>query len=468
MARRAVEVDGRTYIVSPLETPGAGSRHCALLTVELSDETTGRAPRAPVSAMLTDPVPASAAVRFIEPGTAVVSGRAEIAFTPQLATTGRLGLSFSAPGFTRRDLSVTFACRRRVLALAASGTLLTLDSNANLAQGQRLLISTLDGVRVEFNTIAALGPGANEVTLAAALNSPYPIGGVVQPLPAAATLDLHRCATVVAGRIQRRIGPVVQPLANAIVRVRSIWRQMPPAGAVVAPEPPVPGGLIPPPPWDPPLAAIWPPAYANLAASSAVEFEDRPVDGTMSAKTLLDDAVAGASELRFSDALNLALGDVVAVDADDDGRREILEVVGITLATTSSNWATIRLNQPLALDHRRGGVIRRLGPTAPALVRALNYAAARGDEALFLDTRTVTGTHQIRVVDPGPPVVRTYHRLSVLATTSDAAGFYRLPPLARAGKIELFARDQGSAAQQATEFVPDYGLVENPLDIIVN
>jgi hypothetical protein len=466
MHRRPIEVDGQTYFVAPLESPAAGNRHCALLSVGLTDETTGRAPRAPVAVALTYPVTTGAVARLIDPGTVVVSGKPEAVLAPRLATTGRLDLRLTAPGFIPRALSVRFACRVRALAAPGGGTLLTLDSTAGLAVEQRLLISTPDGVRAEFRTIGALGPGLNQVTLAAPLSSPYPPGSPVQPLPAVITVDLHRTATVVGGRIMKRIGMVVAPLANANVRISKIWREIPGAGVAVGPEPPLPAGPVPMPPWDPPLATIWPPCYADLAVGAAVEFEDRPIDGVMSAKTLLDTVAAGATEMRLSDAVSLTVGDVIAIDADDDGRREMIEVTRVSLAATPSDWASVTLSQPLALTHRRGCLIRRLAPVAPALVRALNYPAAQGDQALLFDARAVTGRHQIRVVGSGP--LRSYHRLTVLATTSDATGFYRLPPLARAGKVEVSAKDSGSAAQHAVELVPDYGLAENPLDITVS
>jgi hypothetical protein len=468
MARRAVLVDDTWITISPLEAPFAGDRECALLRVGLLDETTGRAPATRVTAHLTRPSATVASARVVHEGLVGVAGRPAPAFAPLLATTGRMDLDIQATRFTRRQLSVSFACGLRTLTAAASTDVLTLDSSANLLAGQRLLISTADGARVEYGTIRTLGPGANEVTLERAVNSPYPAGGLVQPLPADQSVDLHREPIIITGRILKKSGAKNLPLTGADVRVSKIWRQVPPAGTIVDPEPPVAGGVPPPPPWDPPLATLWPPSYADIPAGGALEVEDRPIDGTMSAKTLLDDVATGSAELRLSDAVGLNVNDVIAVDADDDGRREIVEVENISLSGTGNDWSRISISHPLALNHGRGRVIRRLQPAAPTMVRILNYAVVRRDEGVLFDTTAIAGPHQVQLVDLGPPVIRSFHRITVLTAVSDAQGFYRLPPLTRAGKIEISAKDSGSAASNAVEFVPDYDLPENHVDIVVS
>jgi hypothetical protein len=467
MARRTVQVDDTAITISPLEAPLAGERQSALLRVALRDETTGRPPLSRISARLTHPLSAASA-RVIHEGLVGVAGRPSPAFSPLLATAGRIDLDIQAARFTGRQLSVSFACALRTLSTTANADVLTLDSTANLLAGQRVLISTADGARVEYGTIAALGPGANEVTLERAVTSPYPAGSRLQPLPADQSVELHREPTIIAGRILKKSGVKNLPLAGADVRISKIWRQVPPAGIIVDPEPPIAGGIPPPPPWDPPIASLWPPSYADIPTSGSLEIEDRPIDGAMSPKTLMDAAAAGSMELRLSDGLGLTVNDVIAVDADDDGRREIVEVTGVSLAGSTSDWVLAAINHPLALNHGRGRVVRRLQPVAPSVVRALNYAVAASDEGVLFDITGVAGSHQVRLVDPGPPLAHSFHRISILTAVSDAQGFYRLPPLTRAGKVEISAKDSGSAATNAVEFVPDYDVEENHVDIVVS
>jgi hypothetical protein len=468
MGRRTVQVDDTALTISPLEAPLAGERQSALMRVALRDETTGRAPLSRVSARLTHPSSAVASVRVVHEGLIGVAGRPLPAFSPLLATVGRIDVDIRAARFTHRQLSVSFACSLRTLSVAASTDVLTLDSSADLLVGQRVLISTADGARVEYGTIGVLGPGANQVTLERLVNSPYPAGSRLQPLPADQSIELHREPIIIAGRILKKTGAKNLPLAGADVRVSKIWRQVPPAGVIVDPEPPVAGGVPPPPPWDPPLSCLWPPSYADIPASGSLEIEDRPIDGAMSPKTLMDDVAAGSAELRLSDGLGLNIGDVIAVDADDDGRREIVEVTGISLPGSASDWALLAISHPLALGHGRDRVIRRLQTVPPTVVRALNYAVTAGDEGALFDTTGIAGSHQVRLVDAGPPAVRSFHRITVLTAVSDAEGFYRLPPLTRSGKIEISAKDSASTASNAVEFVPDYDLPENHVDIVVS
>jgi len=476
MTRYAVAANDTVYTVSPLESPVAGNRHCALLTATLIDETTGRAPLAPLTVILTQPSGAGAVARIIEPARLVVTGKPQIVFVPTLATTAELALTIQGPGFIDRDITVTFACKLRALALDGSGNVLTLDSNAALAAVQRLLISTPDGARVELATLQTTGPGLNQVTLTQSLNSPYPAGSPVQPLPPDLTLELHRAPTLISGRVLKRTGSTVAPLAAAAVRVSKLWRKVPPAGVTVGPEIPVPGGPTPTTPWAPPIAAIQPPCYAELTTAASVHFEDRPLDATMTSKTLLDPVRAGATTVRLSDVTSMNPSDVLAIDADDQGRTEILEVVNITLSCTPSDWATVTLSHPLALAHAPGRVVRRLGAPLAGPSVALNYPALSGDTAVLFDTTGITGTHQVCIIDPGAPPVRCYHRLDILATTSDANGFYRLPPLSRAGKVEIAADETNPTppppppplASGAIEIVPDYTLNANSLDVLVS
>ena len=95
----------------------------------------------------------------------------------------------------------------------------------------------------------------------------------------------------------------------------------------------------------------------------------------------------------------------------------------------------------------------------------LNYDAAAGDGALLFDTTAMIGSHQVRLVDGAR---HAFHRVSIFSATSDAQGYYRLPPITRAGKIELAAKDSGSAAHVTAEIVPDYGLDPSRQDLTVS
>jgi hypothetical protein len=190
----------------------------------------------------------------------------------------------------------------------------------------------------------------------------------------------------------------------------------------------------------------------------------------MTAKALLDDVSPGTAELRLSNGVGVGTGlaNVLAIDADDASRRELIVVTSIGTPGSASDWVRVRISPPLSLVHRRGAIVRRMQNVPASLSPAkLNYAATRGDNTVLFDMTGVTGAHQIRLVDAGPPIANTFHMLTVFAARTDSQGFYRLPPLARAGKIEVFAQDAGATVTGTVEFVPDYEQPENELDVIV-
>lgn len=462
MARRFIDIDGTPVAISSLEPPSAGERHAAILTIAVTDETTGRAPKALVWTRLTAPL-GSASARAVDVGLVGVEGKPTEIFSPTLAPSQTISLDIGAPRFITRHLDITVPSALRTLT-APSSTILSLSSAAGLTAGMRLLIGTPDSTGVEFVTISATGPGPSQVTLAATPTITFPTGSPVQPLPPDQKLALHPQPTILEGCVLKRAGSTITALPNAPVRLSKLWIEAPPAGSAAQPEPPTPG-IFPAPPWEPPIGALWPPMYADFPKGCAIEFEDRPVDGAMPPKTILDDLPPGTVLLRFSDANSLNLGDVVAIDADDSGRREIVEVTKITLTGAAADWAWITINNPVQLLHRRNAIVRRLQSVAPSLTRALNYDAATGDSVLLFDTTTVAGSHQIRLVD-GPR--HSYHRVSIYSTTSDGDGYYRLPPITRAGKIELAAKDSGSAAHIEVEIAPDYTLDPFQQDLTVS
>lgn len=464
MSRRSVEVDGVATLISPLKPPMAIDRSCALMRIAVREETTNQSPLATLSARLIQPAGVGAAVRVVDSGLVGVSGRPGRAFSPTLASTGRIEVEIAAARFITRRVAVDFACGLRKLASAASTAVLTLDSAAGLTAGQRLLIGTPTGAALDFATITATGPGANDVTIAQVPSFPFPVGSTVQPLPADQLLDLRRAVVSIRGRILKKTGTTIAPLANANVSITKIWRQLPKAGTTTPPEPPVPA-TSPAPPWPAPIASIWPPIYADVPGGTTLDVEDRAVDGGMPAKTLLDDVPGGATELRLSDRQLLAVSDVLAFDADDPARREIVVVLKVAGAGAADDWARVTINHPLALLHRRGAVVRRLQNPVVSLSKPLNYDAARGDEVVLFDASAYSGVHQV-CLSPGTPV-SSFHRLTQFAVRSDADGFYRLPPLTRAGKIEVYAKDSGSSADRAVEHIPDYQSAENQLDITV-
>jgi len=60
-----------------------------------------------------------------------------------------------------------------------------------------------------------------------------------------------------------------------------------------------------------------------------------------------------------------------------------------------------------------------------------------------------------------------YHLVAQFSTTTDADGFYRLPPLNRVGQLELTA-DDGVAPAVRQTVIPNYELIQNTVDFSLN
>ena len=459
MTRRSLEVGGSVLTVSPLEPPTADCRRVALMTINVTDETTSRAPLAALSARLEAPL-AGALVRVVENGLVGVSGKPAAAFPTSFPVTDRIAVRLSAPRFLTRVVDVRFAVRKRALTAAPSGTTLTLSNLAGLKAGTRLLIGAPGGDPTEICTVQSVGP-AGKVTTAAPLSTSYPIGSTVQPLPADQAIGLRPEPVMVAGRVGKRVAGSLTPLPGATVSLAKLWRQSPAVGANDAPEPPVPG-TTPPPPFPAPIAAIRPPLYVDMAGGAAVHIEDRPTDAGFADRWLAEDLAAGSASLLLNEVGSVLKDQLLAIDDDDSDRREILKVSADP--SPAAGLARIKLDHPTQGAHRAGRIVRRLGAPGGGAGIPLNYDGAAGDPVLLLDTTGVAGTHQIRIDDPP---VESYHWMTVYSAVTDADGFFRLPALTRAGRISLNAKDGGSSASADVEIVPDYRLPVNQLDFIV-
>jgi len=465
MSRRTVDLDGVAITVSPLEAPRTGLRQVAIMAIEVIDGTTGRRPLAPISAAIIEPA-TGCRLHGPDNGLVGITGRPAKVFATAFPNPARIAVRIAAPGFVTRIVTVDFAVQARTLTAAPAGTVLTLSSAAGLGAGSRLLVAMPDSAIMEIGTVATPGPGIGQVTLLQPLSASYPAGAPVQPLPHDQRIELTPMAVMLAGRVTRLVAGAPVPIVGGAVTLAKLWRQAPPAGVSVPPEPPVPG--VPPPPTFPaPILAIHPPLYADVPAGALMEIEDRPLDGAFVAKRLHTDTAADSERLAMSDWQTIAVGDVLAIDDDDDDRRELFEVTSLPPpGSSTASPGLIGLDRPTAMAHRAGCPVRRLGAPSGAASVALNYPGAAGDTTLLLDTTGLAGGHQIRIVDPGPPA-HSYHRMALYDAVTDADGYFRLPPLTRTGRIELHAQNGTATLTADHELVPDYRLPINQHDMIV-
>ena len=79
----------------------------------------------------------------------------------------------------------------------------------------------------------------------------------------------------------------------------------------------------------------------------------------------------------------------------------------------------------------------------------------------------LVGADEIEIT--GGPRPDEYHRVKTFSVTSDAEGYYRLPPLTRVAQLEIHAEKMIGAQtfHATTVFRPDYQQRDNRLDFIL-
>lgn len=264
---------------------------------------------------------------------------------------------------------------------------------------------------------------------------------------------LHRVAIGLRGRTLQRGGlqPVV--VAGAQISLLGCWPVMPPADVA-------------------PMAVIQPPdivnaapgVYVPRAIGTTVRRRDVPALAGED-KTLLLPAPRGGLRLRLSARSALPAGAVLIVDADDPGRHECIPVAQADLSSSDDQPAWITLAHPLAFAHPEGARCQVGDPQPPAAANALTRDAIPGDEALFLDGLAGLADGSVLEIDDGVNAPE-YHDTRLYAAVSDAAGYFRLPPLSRVAMVLLHAQRGGLVSPDDMPLAPDYRVAENRITVM--
>jgi hypothetical protein len=372
-------------------------------------------------------------------------------------------LTVQAHGYVSRRAAVVISTDQRVIAAPAPApkdTVMTLNDTVRLAIGEILLVGP-PGPTLTAVQIRAIGPGPNQVTCAPELPHGYVLGDPVVPVVPSdfaptdvGDLALHRQPTVIYGRAVQANAVASTPLAGATIAVTGIWRTPPPANMAVLAD-------------SPNIVSLQPPLYADRTAGigrlrgmSLPAVLDIPAEE----KRLLADAAAGANTVRVSNRIGLNPTDIVLIDANDSERTEFIAISAVAGSSSAAQPATITLDHPLAHVHRRNALVQRVNPQPPGLERQFAQDALDGDTTVFLDSLSGLAAGD-KVQIAGGPHPTEYHRLQLFSTTSDAEGYYRLPPVSRVAQLEIRA-EHGVLTPVQTEFRPDYTLRENRLDVL--
>jgi len=459
MARRIV-VDSFAYDFVPDDPPALADRTWSLVQGRVIDEITGE----PLTAMTVSVAEPELGVKTGAGGTYTVFARPWHRFSPLDAPSYTISISIEADGYLPATRLVTITTGQRTIAAPAPvvpTNVITLSSTAGLVSGQLLLLGPA-GSGQERRTIASIGPAANQVTLAAPVALPHPVGVPVVadafvPIVLADTA-MHRVGVSIRGRAVRRnaTGIGTQPIPGATISVQGLWRS---AQAVAQHLPPVPGDGV----------SLSPGLYAVRSVGSTLAVQGLPVVPGDD-KLMLDPASAGETRVRVSNRLNLVFPpappphSVLCIDPDN---AELTEYVGITAADglgAVTEPGNVTLEHQLCADHRRGVRVQRVAPLAASLPKTLTDAGAPGDCCVFVSNLAGLAA-AATVVVTGGPAPREYHNIHTFNAVSDADGYFRLPPISRVAQVRIDA-NAPPLAPMTFDYQPDYARRENWIDVV--
>jgi hypothetical protein len=265
-------------------------------------------------------------------------------------------------------------------------------------------------------------------------------------------LALHREPVIIAGRTIRFVSNVATPLGGTTLNVTGIWRMAPPANVIVAPDPPN-------------LVSLQPPLYADRAAlTQFLWHRDLPL-AAGPGKTLVDDLWPGTNPIRLSDRQALSAGDILLINTNQPDLAEFIAVQTVPVTSAADQPTFITLDYPVLHAHRRGAEVKPVVPQPLGAQRQFTVDALVGDTCVFLDALTgLAAGQEVRIT--GPPGPDEYHKLRNFSVTSDADGYYRLPPLSRVAQLEIHAEKTVGVQtfRRTITFQPDYRQRENRLD----
>lgn len=264
-------------------------------------------------------------------------------------------------------------------------------------------------------------------------------------------LAMHRTAIEIRGRVGRMGGLSPTPLAGAAVRLAGVWSVFPPYNVV-------PDTVIEP----PNLVSLHPGLYADrLAATDGLRSRGM-VLAAGEEKTLVRPAVPGDRDVRISDCVNLNPGDLLAFETTVADRVEYVSVFAVHPGAATDEPATVSLTHPLAVPHEEGKVCVRATPQPAGTNNPLIRDGVPAEQVAFLTA--LSGLLDGATVEIRGGAAPEYQTVRLYQTTSDADGFYRLPPISRVASVKLHA-DFGALLSPEPVASPDYRRFQNLVDV---
>jgi hypothetical protein len=462
MSRRSVVVGSRPFVVSLDDPPAVAEQWWALAIGRLVDEGTGE----PAAALTTGSVPrAGVSVKSSGDGTFALVARPWLACPPLLAPSYSFTATLETEGYLPVELAVDVPSRQRQIANPApppGSAGMTLSSIADLTPGQRLAIGP--SAMEERGVIRHLGPGALEVTLDGGLYQGRNLG---DPVVADAwfpidlgVVGLRRPPVVLRGRTVRRDPATnsVAPVANATVALIDFWTalgdlraQLP--GAMNDPNPATRAFMV---SLTPGLVAprdVGPGVIARQVLTPAIN-DDR---------FLATAVAAGTSTFPISNRQGILAGSLLRLDVDQPVGSETVEVASVTGFGPPDQAGDVSITLPLRASHRAGARVVPLTAAPPQPAVALRRSAQPGDRTLFVASLSSLPDGADGLLTGGAAAGERQH-IYRIETTSDAGGYFALPPVHRVAALRLRATALG-LSPVTFDVHPEYAGPEQVLDV---
>jgi hypothetical protein len=450
MATTTILVDERIYRYSPDDDEPWPLATWAIVTARAIDEITGAPPDAAVSVRVAEPVLVPQAGPDGLIGVLVSPfARYPVAFAPGFS----INLTLEAARYLPRTFTVPIA-RSLVAPALAGDAVIALDARVGMLPGQRWTLGDPTTLQ-ETVTIAALGPGPDQLTLAAPLGVGFAASTPLLPdrlTPVVlGNVELHRAPVSVRGRVMvwDPVAVAFQPSAGASVEVPWTWRKQSEVTQETSKQATR-------------LVSLAPGLYRDRLAATAtlqpIATATMPGDD----KRLLAATLPGDVELDLSNATALATNPLLSVDRESPDVAESVRVASFVLSGVVEERARAALEHPLRLGHRRGVTVEHLGTTDVLTPKAFDADGAIGDPVAFLTDVAFGGVPEVVRISGGDPA--EYQRVRLFSTTTDADGYFALPPISRVAKLRITVTPAATPPQEV-DLQPDYRSHEQWLDV---
>lgn len=274
---------------------------------------------------------------------------------------------------------------------------------------------------------------------------PYPDSFVPIDLD---TVAMHRATTTISGRT---VKPDRTPLSGSIVSISQVWTTL----ADIQNNTPAAANLI----------AIAPGLYLDSAVGFSVS-QLNVSPALAQGKQLIGAFAQGAQQIRLSDMFGLAVGNLLIIDWPDKGRAEIIAIAGIINQGSGPDLpATAVLAQSLARDHREGVAVYPAMVAPAGAPNGLNRTALTGDLTLYPGAMSGLDASMVSIEISGGALPE-YHWAQIYQTTSDADGYFQLPPIHRVAQVQIHATNVSEPNPVDLPITLDLGLDAVVVDLV--